>query len=447
MAAIASRARTGFVIAAATATALTGLVLKAPAKRSSTPAGRTSGILHVALESKAIQQGPHDLVVTITMPPDEEPTRVPVSVAVVLDRSGSMTGVPLANAKTAAKSLVDKLEPTDAFSIVTYSDRDQVITHMTKATAEAKRAAKLAIDDITADGGTCTSCGLTRGETELAQTPVPGAHRVILISDGQANEGVWDRDALVDLVRGIASHGDSVSAVGVGLDFDEQTMMRIADNGRGNYHFVDDTDRLAAMFATELHTLQNTVATNVKLAIDEHQMRADRAYTYGELVRFEGQGIVLPLADMHAGESRKLVVHGVVTGEDVGTFRLTWENPVTHARQNAIVDLATKLTTDPAKVAATADPLAQGAIAEVRTADALDSASNAVEHDNLAQAQGAIRDQIRKVEHIHISEHDKAQAMEKLVSAQRRLDELKDSAGNAAYAQKELRTNAYELRR
>ena len=87
-----------------------------------------------------------------------------------------------------------------------------------------------------------------------------GIRRIVLISDGQANHGLYDRDELAQLAGETAARGVSISTVGVGLDFDEQTMLRLAEVGRGNYYFVEDTGALAAMFDRELSGLAETVA-------------------------------------------------------------------------------------------------------------------------------------------------------------------------------------------
>ena len=89
----------------------------------------------------------------------------------------------------------------------------------------------------------------------------------MLISDGQANEGVWDRGELAELVAAVASRGASVSTVGVGLAFDEVTMARLADVGHGSYYFVEDTSNLGAIFDRELDGLSRTVAGHASLFV------------------------------------------------------------------------------------------------------------------------------------------------------------------------------------
>ncbi|MEO8553837.1 MAG: VWA domain-containing protein, partial [Kofleriaceae bacterium] len=268
MVAIAARARTVFAIAAAGAALTAGLLLQQRGPACPLPS-ETSDILRARLTSTQVLVGDQDIAVTIQMPSVDEMIRPPLSLVVVLDRSGSMHGEPLANAKRAATALIDKLAPNDAFALVTYSDTDQLVLPMDRADLHHKTDAREAIDQIFDDGGTCTSCGIVRGAAEMARTPLTGGvQRMVLISDGQANEGVWDRDELVELAQTTAAHGVSISTVGVGLDFDEQTMIRLGEVGRGHYYFVEDTANLDQMFASEMATLGATIATDLHLVVE-----------------------------------------------------------------------------------------------------------------------------------------------------------------------------------
>jgi Ca-activated chloride channel family protein len=392
MVAIASRARTVVAIAAAGSAIVAGLLLKQRTPSCALPS-ESSDILTAQLTSQKVIAGDQDIAVTIRMPKAAELRRPALSLVVVLDRSGSMHGEPLENAKRAATALVDRLTTDDAFALVTFSDSDQLILNMDRATAAHKREAADAIDKIYDDGGTCTSCGINRGAAELERSPIQGGvQRMVLISDGQANEGVWDRDELVGLARATAAHGVSITTVGVGLDFDEQTMIRLGEVGRGNYYFVQDTANLGAMFATELSDLGAMVATDVHLVIEPHA--AEVVWAYGYPMTQVGTKIEIPVADLRAGETRKVVLHGRVAGPDVARFSLTWREPVDRSLHSTATSLTTLLTRDPAVVAATRIMDATVGVEEARTARVLEDATKTYEQYGAEPAKRLIERQL-----------------------------------------------------
>lgn len=289
-----------------------------------------------------------DLDLTITVP-KREATPAPRAIAIVLDRSGSMLGEPLADAKRAANRMIDQLRAGDELSVITYSDDSETVVPLSRVTEESKRSAQAAVDAIVADGGTCISCGLTSGKAQLDLT-TQELRRMIVISDGQASIGIRDRDELVEHAAIVARSGP-ISAIGVGLDFDETTMRRIAVAGHGNYYFTEQARGLDEIFTRELADVDATFGTNVTL-----RFSTDRAGLYTAL---DGDGPLhevqrlgcshglrtqYPLADLRSGEVRHLTMRVQVPKDADGPHvvamaRLSWFS-MTHdhrvARDTAI---------------------------------------------------------------------------------------------------------------
>ena len=438
MVALASRARTAVAITAAGTAVIAGLLLRQRTASCALP-DETSDILTAQLTSQRVIAGDQDIAVTIRMP-KAELERPPLSLVVVLDRSGSMHGEPMENAKRAASTLVERLTADDAFALVTFSDSDQLILNMGRATAAHKREAADAIDKIYDDGGTCTSCGINRGAAELERSPIQGGvERMVLISDGQANEGVWDRDELVELAQATAARGISITTVGVGLDFDEQTMIRLGEVGRGNYYFVQDTANLGEMFAHELSDLGATVATDVHLVIEPHAADVDWAYGY-PMTRM-GTTLQIPIADLRAGEVRKVVLHGRVAGPDVARFELTWRAPADRTAHSTATSLTTELTRDPSVVASMRNPDAMAAVEEARTARVLEDATKAYEQYGADSAKRLIERQL-----VHARANVPAEKLERIERAANDAVQSFDQAP-AEQAKKATRTGAYLLAR
>ena len=441
----AHQARTSFAIATAGAAVLAAVLLvpgqpQCPVGES----GETSPYITARLASTQIlvDDSSQDIAVMIQMPGNGEAARPPLSLAVVIDRSGSMNGLPLLNAERAAAELVDQLRPEDAFTIVTYSSGDETVVPMARATAANKAAAKAAIQHIIDDGGTCISCGITRGAAELASSPIRGGlRRMVLISDGQANEGVWDRDELAQLASDTAARGVSISSVGVGLDFDELTMIRLAEVGHGNYYFVEDTANLGAMFAKEMGGLADTVATDVVLAVTPAPgTQIDSAYGYP--IRHDRGVVAIPVADLRFGESRKIILHGTVAAGSlgnvaVGRFELLWRSPTTGTAERASTTLATRITDDPRAASASVDRAALGAIEEARSARVLEDATITYEKHGSEAAQRQLR---RHVDELRSN----GTLTPKIERAANQALESFDSAP-AEKAKKVTRTGAYDL--
>lgn len=411
---VSDKARTSAAISAAGATMLAVLLLS-PRDVQAPCAGPTSVILRASLTSREVLAGEQDIAVTITMPGTRAAARPPLSVAIVIDRSGSMEGTPLQDAKAAAEQLVDTLDERDAFSVVTYSSADETVVAMTRATRESKAAAKSAIDAIWDDGNTCISCGIERGAAELSHTPVPnGVRRMVLISDGQANMGRYRASDLAELAAETATRGISISTVGVGLDFDEQTMTQLADVGHGHYYFVEDTAQLGEMFSHELRGLAETVASDVRLVIDDAGGTIEDAYGY-PVVR-NGSQISIPIADLRAGETRKVVLRASLPGETgpltVARFALHWRHTADGTFDQTCTQLDTTIVRDPARARATIDRAATSIVEQARAARVLEQAATIYETQGSQAAQNVIERNLRDVQSNTAVDAEAVQAIE-----------------------------------
>ncbi len=444
----AHQARTSLAIGAASATVIAALLLTPvrPGAQTVTECVQAEGgILTARLASAQVLAGEQNIAVTIQMPGATSRARPPLSLAVVIDRSGSMEGEPLSNAKAAAARLVDQLGDDDAFTVVTYSSSDETVMPMSRATATNKAAAREAIMRIWDDGNTCISCGMQRGASELALTPVGnGVRRMVLISDGQANTGLYDRNELAQLAVDTAARGISISTVGVGLDFDEVTMMRLADVGHGNYYFVEDTTRLAEMFGRELDGLATTVAADARLVIDPMPgVSIEEAYGY-QLLQQGGQ-TVIALADLSAGETRKVVLRATIAGAtgrfQVANFKLHWRRVSDGMQDSAKTELATIVTTDASAVAASIDRVTSSAIEQARTAHVLEEATTIYERDGYEAAQRVLNRHINDTRSNKNIDAPAAQAIEAASS-----DAIVNfSKAPPSKAKKAARASAYEL--
>ncbi len=250
--------------------------------------------------------GSMNLVVALTSS-EAMPARAPLSVHIVLDVSGSMAGRSIEDAKSAAEAAVRKLEPTDDFSMVTFSSTAQILVG--DGPIGPRRAQVLArIHDVKADGGTCISSGLDLGYAEarahgMADDPV---RIVMLLSDGHANAGDTDPERLAQRAAAAFQDGIQTSAFGLGPDFDAGLMSRIADHGAGGYYYLADSSQIEPALAREIDARLRPIATAVEVRVRlRPDVSATRVFGSRELTAAEAAAVRAQEVAVDRHESRR----------------------------------------------------------------------------------------------------------------------------------------------
>jgi Ca-activated chloride channel family protein len=192
--------------------------------------------------------------------------RPPINVALVLDRSGSMQGEKIHQAKQAAIMTLDYLRRDDTLSVVAYDDTVEVLVPAT--TLRDKGSVKQAIRNIEADGSTALFAGVSKGAAELRKYVEENrVNRIILLSDGLANVGPSTPSELAQLGRKLGGEGISVTTIGLGLGYNEDLMVRLAGASDGNHVFAENPSELAGVFRNEFGELVSVIAQDVIIII------------------------------------------------------------------------------------------------------------------------------------------------------------------------------------
>ncbi|MFN2428176.1 MAG: VWA domain-containing protein, partial [Candidatus Binatia bacterium] len=201
------------------------------------------------------------------MPADATTRRSPIHVALVLDRSGSMSGGPLREARRCAEFVLGGLSPVDRASLTVYDHDVHTLVPLTSATDKARLTD--AISRIHSGGTTDLHAGWFAGAETLApHTSADIVSRVILLSDGCANHGLTDAAAIQAQCAELAAAGVSTSTYGLGRDFNEELMIGMARAGGGNSYYGATAEDLMDPFREELALLNALCARGLVLEFE-----------------------------------------------------------------------------------------------------------------------------------------------------------------------------------
>jgi Ca-activated chloride channel family protein len=183
--------------------------------------------------------------------PDAPVDPAPRALVLVLDRSGSMSGAALEAARDAALETARSLGPRDRLAVVSYGSEARVDLPLSTVTGRTPTV-RAALLDLEAGGGSHLSAGLALARRVLVDAPPGAQSQVLLLTDGEPNQGLTDPAALEALARDIRDRGVQLSAVGLGDAADPETLRRLADAGGGRVHSAPGPESLRRIFAAEL---------------------------------------------------------------------------------------------------------------------------------------------------------------------------------------------------
>jgi Ca-activated chloride channel family protein len=176
-----------------------------------------------------------------------------VAMSLVIDRSGSMTGLPLEMAKQAARATVDALSADDLIEVIAFDSTPTRYVKMQPARNRSRIENDIA--RIQAGGGTEIFPALDAAYQDLSVVQARKKH-VILLTDGRASSG-----GIRDLVQAMAAESITVTTVGLGNEVDDQLLAMIKDFGGGRYHKVPDPGSLPKIFTRETEMIAKSSVT------------------------------------------------------------------------------------------------------------------------------------------------------------------------------------------
>ncbi len=285
---------------------------------------------------------PQNVVIKVTLDapnPPQDTERPPVNLAIILDRSGSMSGQKLEKAKEAAIEALHRLSPQDIFSLIVYDTNVDTIVPAQKATNIHWIESR--IKGIHTGGNTALFGGVSQGAAEIRKNLGDRyVNRIILLSDGLANIGPQTPEDLGRLGAALIKEEISVTTVGVGMDYNEDLMARLSQNSDGNTYFVESSVDLPRIFAAELGDVLNVVAKKVNITI-ECPDGVKPVRIIGREGRIKGNTVELSINQLYGGQDKYALVEVTIpsgkNGEsiEVARARVTYDNPFTKQRETS----------------------------------------------------------------------------------------------------------------
>ncbi|MFM2244216.1 MAG: hypothetical protein RL071_290 [Pseudomonadota bacterium] len=340
-----------------------------PTRSSTASVGRVQLQARLAQGARLLHHDEDQLLIVEITADGERAARQPVHLSLVVDGSGSMKEQGrLSAAKAAAQALTAALGPDDSLSVVRFDDRADIV--IAQRLLLDPSGARARLGGLRAAGGTNLYAGIQAGIGQLAHAAGLGVRQLVLLSDGYANVGATDGPTLTALARGAAQRGFSLSALGVGWEFNEDLLAQVADAGGGRYRYAAQLDRLPDLVEEAMNQAATQVARGATVEVQLPGGQIEEVYGWG--VDRTGGGLVVQVGDLAAGESRKIVLR-VNLDEDregealAATARLRYGTPE-GAVQAAEVAVYGLVTADPTVVAASVDAEAAALAAEARGA-------------------------------------------------------------------------------
>jgi Ca-activated chloride channel family protein len=198
-----------------------------------------------------------------------------------------------------------------------------------------------AINTIHSGGSTALFDGWLAGATQVANHLDPaGLNRVLLLSDGQANQGLTNQKEIAAKVAGLTARGISTSSFGLGDGFDEDLMGSIASAGDGTLAFIESPAQLADLYASELQGLAGTLGKRVSIGIN-----AKNGVELLDLLNdleATGRGNY-QLPNLRAGQELnvglRLQLPAWAPNQEIASVRLAWDAPGASGRQELMAHL------------------------------------------------------------------------------------------------------------
>ncbi|MGR9072328.1 MAG: vWA domain-containing protein [Gammaproteobacteria bacterium] len=277
-------------------------------------------------QTKLVQGGRQTVYLDVSIktphaPPSAAAHR-PTDMIIVLDRSGSMSeSGKMPYAKAAVSNVLSRLDGGDRFGLISFADNAVVHSPLVAVDAGRRRRLSAEVDAVSPGGGTNMGGGLKAAAGIIAPNDPERARKVLLLSDGHANQGVTRPEELAAIASHLAETGAVLSTVGMGLNFNETLMASLADHGMGQYAYLEDLSGLDDLLGRNLDDARSIAASGstLELQLGEGVELRDAG---GYPVSGKGSETSVATGQLLAGSDKHFVMTFSVPTDTIGAISI-----------------------------------------------------------------------------------------------------------------------------
>lgn len=271
------------------------------------------------------------LALDVTPPGTLSGAGLPSAICLLIDRSGSMEGEKLDQAKLAVSESIKQLQPTDYVGIIAFAGNVDKISSMEKVQSANLAGLERKVKGLQTEGSTELYRGLETAYQELIRATKGTGNlvkRIILLSDGQPTD---EREVTeyAELARTMREHGISIQTLGIGPDYNEDLLGAIAERSGGVWRHITSARDISNFFSKQVQESKTVVhimpevlihlTRGVEL-IEVYKAMPD-VYPVSNLKQ-SGNEVRIPISDIKAGEAQTLAAKISVPPKPEGQFRL-----------------------------------------------------------------------------------------------------------------------------
>jgi Ca-activated chloride channel family protein len=239
--------------------------------------------------------------------------RAPLSLSFVIDRSGSMSGPRIDAARVAVTHALERLHPDDVVSVVAFDDVVETVAAPDRRSRQSHLVAQ--VQHIEARGSTNLSGGWLRGREHMqyaqgvSGTADGASRRILLVTDGLANQGITEPATLIELARTARRMGITTSTIGIGEGYDDALLRSMADAGGGNAWYIERPDQSKDVLGEELGNLLSVAAQGLTVTLTLHEaVSVFMTHSDWPVTTPSAHTFRFDLGDLYAAEPKPLLV-------------------------------------------------------------------------------------------------------------------------------------------